>query len=68
MGLFMGFLGILDVILVTIFAGLMVAYAGGAIIGAMAILNGDAVVGTVFMLMCLLLLVTTWDVLMERYR
>ena len=68
MGLFVGVLGILEVILIAIFAGLMVAYAGGAIIGAVAILNGDVVVGGLCMLVCLFLLATTWDVVMERFR
>ena len=68
MGLFVGVPGILEVILIAISAGLMVAYAGGAIIGAVAIAHGDVVVGRLCMLMCLLLLATTWDVVMERFR
>ena len=64
----MAFLGILEVILITVFAGLLVAYAGGAVIGATAILHGDALVGGLCILMCLFLLATTWDVLMERWK
>ena len=65
MGLFMG---ILEAILVTIFVGLLVTYAGGAVIGATAILHGDALVGGLCMLVCVFLFVTIKDVLKERYQ
>ena len=54
--------------LVAIFVGLLATYAGGAVIGATAILHGDALAGTLCVLICLFLLASTWGLLEERQR